>query len=146
MKTVLRGKNVVVTALPFASESVSAGFPSPAEGDTEDNLDLNQHLIAHPAATFFVRVKGSSMIGAGIHNGDILIVDRALTAHNGTVVVAVLNGEFTVKRLCKRGESYLLIPEDQLPKQNAKKPIYITEEDQFEVWGVATYVIHSLAK
>src|SRR5713101_669572 len=81
---------------------VSAGYPSPADDYLEGSLDLNQHLITHPTATFFVRVAGESMREAGIHSGDVLIVDRALTPTDGSVVIAVVNGELTVKRLSKR--------------------------------------------
>ena len=81
---------------------VSAGYPSPADDSLDGSLDLNQHLIKHPTATFFVRVAGESMHEAGIHSGDVLIVDRALTPSDGSVIIAVVNGELTVKRLSKR--------------------------------------------
>src|SRR5271170_7219676 len=85
-------------ALPLFAAPVKAGFPSPADDFMEERLDLNEHLIQHPAATFFVRVDGDSMQGAGIHKGDILIVDRALEPMSGRIVVAVIDGAFTVKR------------------------------------------------
>ncbi|HPC48368.1 MAG TPA: translesion error-prone DNA polymerase V autoproteolytic subunit, partial [Deltaproteobacteria bacterium] len=90
-------------SVPLYTARVSAGFPSPADAFVDGRLDLNEHLVAHPAATFFVRVEGTSMIDAGIHPGDILIVDRALEPRNGSVVVAVLDGEFTVKRYRRSG-------------------------------------------
>jgi len=85
--------------LPLFSSRVQAGFPSPAADHLEASLDLNQHLIQHPASTFFVRASGNSMINAGIHNNDILVVDRSLEAKHGNIVIAALNGELTVKRL-----------------------------------------------
>ena len=92
--------------------TVPAGFPSPAEDYVEGPLDLNRHLIPHPAATFFVRVSGDSMIGAGIHSGDLLIVDRAITATHNSVIIAVLNGDLTVKRLHQTGGTLRLMPEN----------------------------------
>lgn len=125
--------------LPLFMEPVSAGFPSPAGDYIEGKLDLNQHLIRHPAATFFVRVTGDSMIGAGIHSGDILIVDRAIEAVHGKVVVVALDGELTVKRLSLHKGKVVLMPEnDRYP------PIEITSDRQCEIWGVVTNVIHPL--
>ena len=116
---------------------VSAGYPSPADDYLDGSLDLNQHLIKHPTATFFVRVAGESMREAGIHSGDVLIVDRALTPSDGSVIIAIVNGALTVKRLSKRQGKLLLMPENQ-----QYPPLPITEMTAFEVWGVVTYVIH----
>jgi DNA polymerase V len=118
---------------------VSAGFPSPADDYLEDKLDLNQHLHKHEAATFFVKVRGDSMIGAGIHSGDLLIVDRALEPTDKSVVIAVVNGELTVKRICKRDGKLSLMPEN-----GNYTPIPITTFTDFEVWGVVTHVIHAV--
>lgn len=120
---------------------IPAGFPSPADDYIENSLDLNEYLVKHPAATFFVRVTGDSMTGAGINSGDILIVDRALTPAGGAVVVAVLNGEFTVKRLVSRGGSIYLFPENP-----SYEPVEVTDGAEFEVWGVVTYVIHGVKR
>ena len=120
-------------------DPVQAGFPSPAAGDIERKLDLNEYLIEHPSATFFVRVQGNSMIGAGIHEGDILIVDRALTPGDGKVVIAVVNGEFTVKRLVIKEGKKVLMPEN--PRF---APIKIEEGSDCQIWGVVTYAIHKL--
>jgi len=123
--------------LPLFASRVSAGFPSPADDFLENALDLNQHLIQHPAATFFVRTSGDSMIEAGIHNNDILVVDRSLEAKNGSIVIAVVNGELTVKRLHIQGKTMTLKPE------NPHYPdLTITEEMAFQIWGVVTSVIH----
>lgn len=125
--------------LPLAESSVPAGFPSPADDFIANRLDLNEHLILHPAATFFVRVAGDSMIGAGITDGDILIVDRSLEPADGKVVIAVISGELVVKRLRRTEKGWLLLAEnDDYP------PIEVGEEGEFEVWGVVTNVIHHL--
>jgi len=124
---------------PFFLSRVAAGFPSPADDYIENSLDLNEHLIDHPAATFFVKVSGDSMTGAGINSGDILIVDRAVTAVNRSIVVAVVNGEFTVKRLIRCGKGIQLFPENP-----AYSPVEISGEMDFEVWGVVMHVIHTV--
>lgn len=126
-------------SLPFYLATVSAGFPSPAEDYIEKNLDLNEYLIKHPSATFFVRADGNSMSNAGIHSGDILIVDRALEPADNKIIIAVLNGELTVKRIRKVKDACYLVPE-----HDEYEPIAVTEEMDFQVWGVVTHVIHSL--
>ena len=118
---------------------VPAGFPSPAADYEEDKLDLNKHLIRHPAATFFVRTIGDSMVGAGIHCGDLLIVDRSLEARDKSVVIAVVNGELTVKRIRIRNKKITLEPENKSYRAQE-----INENMEFEVWGVVTSVIHKL--
>lgn len=123
--------------IPLLEEPVPAGFPSSAENFIDKVLDLNDLLIKHPTATFFVRVKGDSMIKAGINSNDILIVDRALTPTNNKIVVARLNNEFTVKRIKFVNDELFLMPDN-----DEYKPILVTEEMDFEVWGVVTFVIH----
>lgn len=125
--------------LPFFQCAVAAGFPTAAEEEVEAELDLNELLIKRPTATFFVRVQGASMIGAGIHDGDILVVDRSLTAVDGKVVIAAVNGELTVKRLYRKGKTVRLLPENE-----DFEPIDITEETDLHIWGVVTNVIHAL--
>jgi len=122
---------------PLVSASVSAGFPSPADDYVEGQLDLNRHLVQHPAATFFVRVTGDSMINAGIHGGDLLIVDRSLEPKDKNVVIAVINGELTVKRIRIRRKKLLLEAENE-----KYSPLPVDEKTEFEVWGVVTHVIH----
>ena len=119
--------------------SVSAGFPSPAEDYMEKTLDLNQHLIKHPSATFYVYAQGDSMVSAGIYDGDMLIVDRSLEAINDSIVVVIINGEFTVKSISKINDNLYLIPHNK-----NYQPIKITEEMDFEIWGVVTHSIHSV--
>lgn len=118
---------------------ISAGFPSPADDYIDKNLDLNEYLIKHPSATFFVRVEGNSMLNAGIHNGDILVVDRSLEPTHHKIVIAVLNGELTVKRLRKTGDHLYLMPEN-----DDFTAIEVTEAMDFQIWGVVTHVIHNL--
>jgi len=125
--------------LPLFDVAVAAGYPSPAEEYTEGRLDLNRHLIKHPAATFLVRVAGESMLGAGIHPRDLLVVDRALQPSHGKVIIAVINGELTVKRLHQQGDLLALVPENPL-----FEPLQILEAMNFEVWGVVTHVIHAV--
>lgn len=124
-------------SIPSSGESVQAGFPSPAENHIERELDLNQLVIKHPAATFFIKVEGESMCDANIHTGDILVVDRSIRATSGKIIIAVLDGEFTVKRLITNKTETFLSPENS----NYQK-IEITPETNFQIWGVVTYVIH----
>ncbi|GAB6096883.1 translesion error-prone DNA polymerase V autoproteolytic subunit [Desulfatiferula olefinivorans] len=124
---------------PLFMVPVTAGFPSPADDYVEGRLDLNAHLVKHPAATFFVRVAGDSMIGAGIHPGDILVVDRSLEAVDKRVVIAVVNGELTVKRLRMTQGRITLRAENP-----AYAPLEISPDMEFEIWGVVTTVIHAL--
>lgn len=123
--------------LPIFLESVSAGFPSPADDYLEGKIDLNKHLVKHPSATFFVKVTGDSMIDAGIHSGDTLIVDRSVDPKDGNIVIAVIDGELTVKRLSRSMSKLYLLPENR-----NFEAIEITEEMNFEIWGVVTNVIH----
>lgn len=122
--------------IPLFFSPVPAGFPGVAEERIESTLDLNEYCIKHPAATFYVKSSGLSMIGVGIGDDDILVVDRSLEPRNNSIVIAVVNGEFTVKRILKRKGQVSLMPENPL-----YSPIVITEEIDFEVWGVVTHVI-----
>lgn len=129
--------------LPLAKVRIpcGTGFPSPADDYLEERLDLNKHLIRHPAATYYARAEGDSMTGAGIYPGDILIVDKAIEAVNNKVIVAWLNNEFTVKRYHideRLGKIYLVA-------ENPKYlPFEITPEMDFMIWGVVTHNIHKL--
>ena len=123
--------------IPLMNSAVAAGFPSPAEDHLDLPIDLNKYLEKNPAATFYVRVDGDSMDEADIHQGDILIVDRSESYGTGSVVLAVLNGEFTVKKLIKKGNELYLESSN-----SAYAPIKIEIETDFKVWGVVTYVIH----
>ncbi|MEI7894961.1 MAG: translesion error-prone DNA polymerase V autoproteolytic subunit [Myxococcales bacterium] len=127
-----------VLPLPLFGCRVPAGFPSPADDHLEDSLDLNDRLVQHPAATFFVRVQGDSMTGAGIHHGDLLVVDRACEPKSGAIVVAVINGDLTVKRLLVHDDQVMLVPE------NTKyRPIEIGDGNELVIWGVVVHAIHS---
>ncbi|MBI9016094.1 MAG: translesion error-prone DNA polymerase V autoproteolytic subunit [Phycisphaerae bacterium] len=123
---------------PLFLSAVAAGFPSPAEEYIEGKLDLNKHLISNPASTYFVRVTGESMINAGIHPDDMLVVDRAVNAKDGDVVIACIDGELTVKTMrIKRGQIWL-VPENKAYQQQK-----ISDAMDFTVWGVVRHVIHS---
>ncbi len=126
---------------PLMSDCVMAGFPSPAEQYVEKALDLNELLVKHPAATFFVRAAGDSMIDAGIMPGDILVVDRALDAIDGNIVIAAVNGEFTVKYLRNRDNKLQLVAANP-----AYKPITFADESELELFGVVTAAIHQFGK
>lgn len=125
--------------LPLFLERVSAGFPSPAADYEEGRLDLNHYLIKNPPATFFVRVAGDSMINAGIHPGDLLVVDRSMEPKDKSVIIAAIDGELTVKRIRIRRKKIHLVPEN-----DAYESQEISPESTFEVWGVVTNVIHAL--
>jgi DNA polymerase V len=122
------------------SDAVPAGFPSPASDYCERKLDLNELCIQHPAATYFVRAQGDSMIEAGIFPGDVLVVDRSLAAAHGDIVIVSVNGELTVKRLETKPTMRLV------PMNSLYSPIEVPEDADLEVFGVATTVIHSLRK
>ncbi len=125
--------------IPLYGYKVPAGFPSPADDYVEDRLDLNQLLVQNKAATFFLRVKGDSMINAGIHDSDIIVVDRSLEAVNRSVVVAVIDGDLTVKRLVLRNDVAELHAEN--PKY---APILCKEGQDLVIWGVVTSALHSV--
>jgi len=125
--------------VPFYQSNVPAGFPSPAENFMDLDLSLQDYLVQNPSATFCVRVTGDSMKNAGISSGDVMIIDRSLEPKNNTIVLAVLDGEFTVKRIQKKGDNLFLNPENK-----DFKAIQITEEMNFQVWGVVTHIIHKV--
>lgn len=123
--------------IPLVGSSVVAGFPSPAEDFVEQGIDFNDVLVRHPASTFVVRVSGESMKDANIHSGDMVVVDKSLESKNGDIIIAVLDGDMTIKRFLKEpnGEVYLV------PANSRFKPIKIDGEREFSVWGVVTWVI-----
>jgi len=125
--------------IPFFNQGVSAGFPSPAMDFMENNIDLNKTLAENPLATFFIKVEGNSMIDAGINNQDVLVVDRSLEPENNKVAICFIDGEFTVKRIKAENDKLWLMPENK-----AYQPIVVTEENQFLVWGIVTYVIKKI--
>lgn len=126
--------------LPLYESRVPAGFPSPADDYIETSLDLSEHLVQKKEATFFVRVSGNSMTGVGIHDEDILVVDRSVEPQDGSVVVAALDGELTVKRYQLRsGHPYLM------PESETHDPIPIRDGQELVVWGVVQHVIHEVS-
>ena len=125
--------------LPFFNTGISAGFPSPADDFKETRLSLDEILIDNKEATFFARVNGQSMIGAGLDDNDILIIDRSLEPQHNKIAVCFIDGEFTVKRLIVKGEEVWLQPEN--PNY---KPIEVTNDNEFIIWGIVTNVIKKI--
>lgn len=122
--------------LPYVVEGISAGFPSPADDFLDINIDLNRHLIKNPSTTFYGKVKGNSMQDAGIHNGDLLIIDKSLEPTNNKIAVCFIDGEFTVKRIKIEKDIIWLIAENI-----DYKPIKVTKENDFVIWGIVINVI-----
>jgi DNA polymerase V len=128
------------TSLPsLLDQPIKAGFPNPAEDATGNPLDLNQLVVRHPAATFYLRVDGDSMQGIGLKTGDIVAVDRSLEPRNGDIVVAAVGGEFTLKRLKKEGSRIWLVAESP-----NFAPIALHEAEDATIWGVVTYAVQKL--
>ncbi|TKS55568.1 LexA family protein [Mesohalobacter halotolerans] len=125
--------------LPLADQGISAGFPSPADDFLDLSIDLNKELIKHPYATFYGRVRGDSMTGAGLDDGDLLIIDKSLQPQDGKIAVCFIDGEFTVKRIKLETNSLWLMPENK-----KYKPLKVTEDNEFIIWGVVTCVIKNM--
>lgn len=122
--------------LPYANDGIQAGFPSPAQEFISESIDLNHELIDHPAATFYGRVVGDSMIQEGIEEGDVLIIDRSLEPRNKDLAVCCVDGDFTLKRIQIEVDKVWLIPSNEI-----FDPILVTADNRFQIWGVVTYVI-----
>ena len=120
----------------LAEEGISAGFPSPADDFKETRISLDRELVKNKEATFYARVSGDSMVGAGLDDGDLLIIDRSLNPENGKIAVCLVDGEFTVKRIKKEKKKLYLMPENK-----KYKPIELKEENELIIWGVVEYVI-----
>ena len=129
------------TKIPLFVDKVFAGFPSPAENHIEKELDLHELLVDNPSSTFIVRATGNSMVEAGIHSGDLMVVDKSIKPENGSIIIASINGEFTVKKIEQKNNELYLVPANK----NYNK-IKINEFDDFEVWGVITHTIHSFKR
>lgn len=122
--------------LPYADQGIQAGFPSPAQDYISETVDLNREIVKHPAATFYGRVSGDSMIEEGIEQGDMLVIDRSLQPEEGDLVVCCVDGDFTLKRIhIEPGRVWLL------PSNETYDPILVTPDNQFAIWGVVTYTI-----
>ena len=127
--------------IPLYLNTIKAGFPSPATDYIESDLDFNKYLITNRAATYAVRAQGDSMINAGIFPGDIMIIDRSITAKSNDIIIASLDKEFTVKRFIKNSNGFFLYPE------NPDYPVIeVTKSDDFVIWGVVTYTIHKFLR
>ena len=120
----------------LAEEGISAGFPSPADDFKENRISLDRELVKNKEATFYARVSGDSMVGAGLDDGDLLVIDRSLNPENGKIAVCLVDGEFTVKRIKKEKKKLYLMPENK-----KYKPIELKEENELIIWGVVEYVI-----
>ena len=127
-----------IVTFPLFSDLVQCGFPSPAADYVEQRIDLNQLLIQHPSATYFVKASGDSMIDGGISDGDLLIVDSAITSSHGDIIIAAVDGEFTVKKLQLRPTVQLI------PMNSAYSPITISSEDTLDVFGVVIHVVKAM--
>ena len=136
--TVLGGVTVKRTMIPLYSSRPQAGFPAPGDDQIEKVLDINDLVVKNPASTFFVRVEGDSMEGAGIFSGDVLVIDRSLTPRDGSIVVAAVYGEMVVKRLLKQGDTHILASE------NAQyEPIRVSGNEDCFMWGVVVGSVRS---
>ncbi|OJU39574.1 MAG: peptidase S24 [Bacteroidales bacterium 45-6] len=133
---IYRAETNVELSLPIADDGIKAGFPSPAQDFMDLAIDLNKELVRHPASTFYGRVRGDSMQGAGVYDGDILIIDKSLEPQNGDMAVCFVDGEFTIKHIRIEKEVVWLIPAN-----DHYKPIKVTEENDFLIWGIVTYSI-----
>lgn len=122
--------------LPNVGRQIVAGFPSPAEDYLETMLDLNKKLIKNPSSTFYGQVKGVSMKDAGVDTGDLLVIDKSLAYRNNALAVCFINGEFTLKRIKRQGDTLLLMPANR-----DYQPIVVKEDADFAVWGIVTYII-----
>lgn len=125
--------------LPLVQEGISAGFPSPANDFLDISIDLNKEFVRHPSTTFYGRVRGDSMINAGLSDGDLLIIDKSLEPSNGKIAVCFIDGEFTVKRVKINENRLWLVAENQ-----KYTPIEVTEDNEFMIWGIVTTVIKNV--
>ena len=125
--------------LPYISSGIKAGFPSPAADFDESKISLDNVLVKNREATFYAKASGTSMIGAGIDDGDILVIDRSIEPQNNKVVVCYIDGEFTIKRIKVEKDCVYLMPENA-----AFQPIKVTDQNQLIIWGMVTYVIKSI--
>lgn len=125
--------------IPFFDVGVAAGNPSYVQEYFPDSINISEELVKNPKATFCVRVSGQSMVGAGIDDGDLLIVDKEIEARDGQIILAVINGDYTVKRLLKKEDAYYLQPENP-----DFEPLRITQFMDFRIWGVVTGLIKKL--
>lgn len=131
--------NATELSIPFIENTISAGFPSPAEDYLESGIDLNKELIHHPSTTFFGRVKGDSMSGAGILEGDILVIDKSIDAKDDDIAVCFIDGEFTLKRIKKDKNAVWLVPAN-----DKYKPIKVTADNDFLIWGIVTSIVRKI--
>lgn len=137
--TIYGAENSKPLDLPLVDSGISAGFPSPADDFLDTRIDLNEELVKNKAATFYGRVKGNSMIDAGIEDGDLLVIDKSLEPTNGKIAVCFVDGEFTVKRIRIEKDCIWLIAENK-----TYEPIKVTSDNEFLIWGIVTNIIKSV--
>jgi DNA polymerase V len=125
--------------MPYISSGIKAGFPSPAADFDGSRISIDQIVVKNQTATFYAKANGNSMIGAGIDDGDILVIDKSIEPQDGKIAVCFIDGEFTVKRIKVQENSLLLLPENSL-----FEPIEVTQENDFIIWGIVTYVVKKL--
>tara|TARA_A100000171_G_C2139335_1_gene153392 strand:- start:5359 stop:5814 length:456 start_codon:yes stop_codon:yes gene_type:complete len=140
LEILMPGKSMAIE-VPYFDGGISCGFPSPADDFKEDRISLDRELIHDPDATFFARVNGDSMQGAGMDDGDLLVIDRSIEAYDGSIAVCFVDGEFTVKRIKKEDDKIYLMPEN--PKY---KPIEISGDITLNIWGVVTNIVKRVHK
>ena len=137
--TLLKPKKGSAMGQWLVEQEISAGFPSPADDFKETRISLDKELVKNKEATFYARVSGDSMTGAGLEDGDLLVIDRSLQAENGKIAICLVDGDFTVKRIIKKGHKLYLRPENKNYKE-----IEINENNELKIWGIVTYVVKSL--
>ena len=137
--TLLKPKKGSAMGQWLVEQEISAGFPSPADDFKETRISLDKELVKNKEATFYARVSGDSMTGAGLEDGDLLVIDRSLQAENGKIAICLVDGDFTVKRIIKKGQKLYLRPENKNYKE-----IEINENNELKIWGIVTYVVKSL--
>ena len=125
--------------MPYISSGIKAGFPSPAADFDGSRISIDQIVVKNAVATFYAKANGHSMTGAGIDDGDILVIDKSIEPQDGKIAVCFIDGEFTVKRIKVQENSLLLLPENKL-----FEPIEVTQENDFIIWGIVTYVVKKL--
>ncbi len=138
---IFKSETTTHISLPYADHGIQAGFPSPAQDYISESIDLNSEIVKHPAATFYGRVSGDSMINEGIEDGDLLVIDRSLEPEDGDLAVCCLEGDFTLKRIKLEPKCVWLIPANE-----SFDPIMVTPDQRFEIWGIVTHTIKYKAR
>lgn len=139
--TIFRADTTEGLPLPYAEGGIKAGFPSPAQDYLDLAIDLNKELVRHPASTFYGRVSGESMIDAGLHDGDIVVIDKSITPYDGAMAVCFIDGEFTIKYIELHPDYIMLVPANK-----TFEPIKVTSDNDFIIWGIVTASVHQYVR